>query len=380
MRHLHFTQSLEPLQGGGLGTSTVALHGRFLAAGVQSLLCSTYGETPQMPSERIFEFRRTKPDFLYYSPALQSRVRNLAADADILHGHGLYVGTNYLFGRAARQQGKPLVYHVHGFFEPWILNRSRWKKKLSHWLFEDANFRHARLWRALTPREADQIRACGITAPIVVAPNGLTIEEYPAPEKKDTPIETPLIPGLAKSGRRALFLGRIHPKKGLDLLLSSWATLNGAGNGWELVIAGPDENGYLNEIKATARGLNLVDKIRFTGPVTGRAKIALLHSADLFVLPSYSEGFSMSLLEAMACKVPVMATQACNFPEVTARQAGWECRCSRDSVSETLNNALREDDLARQQRGSNGYRLVTERYSWSAIVSTILEACNSVCH
>jgi glycosyltransferase involved in cell wall biosynthesis len=379
MRHLHFTQSLEPLQGGGLGTSTVALHGRFLAAGVESVLCSTYGKTPQMPSERFLEFRRCKPDFLYYSPELKKHARKLAADTNILHGHGLYVGTNYLFGKEARRQGKPLVYHVHGFFEPWILNRSRWKKKLAHWLFENANFRHVRLWRALTSREADQIRAYGITTPIVVAPNGLAIEEFPAPEKKDAPIETPLIPGLAKTGRRALFLGRIHPKKGLDLLLSSWAALNGSGKGWELVIAGPDENGYLNEIQGAARGLNLLDKIRFTGPVTGRAKIALLHSADLFVLPSYSEGFSMSLLEAMACKVPVVATQACNFPDVTDRQAGWECQCSKESVGETLNTALREDDLARQQRGWNGYKLVAERYAWPAIVSTILEACNAYC-
>jgi glycosyltransferase involved in cell wall biosynthesis len=379
MRHLHFTQSLEPLQGGGLGTSTVALHGRFLAAGVESLLCSTYRDTPQMSSAGILEFRRRKPDFLYYSPELENRGRELAAGADILHGHGLYVGTNYLFGREARRQGKPLVYHVHGFFEPWIFNRSRWKKKLAHWLFENANFRHARLWRALTPGEADQIRACGITAPIVVAPNGLTLEEYPAPETKDAPIRTPCIPGLAKTGRRALFLGRIHPKKGLDLLLSSWAALNGSRNGWELIIAGPNENGYLNEIKEKARGLNLLNKIRFTGPVTGQAKIALLHSADLFVLPSYSEGFSMSLLEAMACKVPVVATQACNFPDVTDRQAGWECECTRESVSETLNIALREDDLARQQRGWNGYKLVAERYAWPAIVSAIVEACNACC-
>jgi glycosyltransferase involved in cell wall biosynthesis len=380
MRHLHFTQSLEPLQGGGLGTSTVALHNRFLAAGVESQLCSTYGKMPQTSTPKIAEYRRKLPEILYYSPELKNRVREIVAARDILHGHGLYVGTNYLFGREARRQHKALVYHVHGFFEPWILNRSRWKKKLAHWLFEEANFRHVKLWRALTAKEADQIRASGITAPIVVAPNGLTLEDYPAPETKDEAVETPLVPRLAKTARRALFLGRIHPKKGLDLLLSSWAALNGASNGWELVIAGPDENGYLNKIKDTARILNLVDKIRFTGPVTGRAKTALLHSADLFVLPSYSEGFSMSLLEAMACKVPVVATQSCNFPDVTARQAGWECKCTKESVRGTLNEALREDDLARQQRGWNGYRLVKERYAWPAIVSTILQACDANCH
>lgn len=141
-RHLHFTQSLEPLFGGGLGTSTIALHRQLSALGVESTVCSTCGDHPQLSEERVREFRRTKPDFLFYSPELKRRSRELVAETDIVHGHGLYVGTNFLLGGAARHQGKPLVYHTHGFFEPWILNRSRWKKKLAHWLFEDANFRH----------------------------------------------------------------------------------------------------------------------------------------------------------------------------------------------------------------------------------------------
>jgi glycosyltransferase involved in cell wall biosynthesis len=155
--------------------------------------------------------------------------------------------------------------------------------------------------------------------------------------------------------------------------------LNGFRNNWELVIAGPDENGYLNKIKTEARSLNLLEQIRFTGPVTGREKNALLHSADLFVLPSYSEGFSMSLLEAMACKIPVVATRMCNFPDVTMRQAGWECECTKESVHETLQEALQEDDLSRKQRGWNGHRLVKERYAWPGIVSTILQACDAHC-
>ena len=138
MRHLHFTQSLEPLQGGGLGSSTLALHRQFLANGVESMVCSTYGKAPQRLADGILEFRRIKPGFLYYSPELGRRARELVVGADILHGHGLYVGTNYVFGKEARRQGKPLVYHIHGFFEPWILSRSRWKKRLAHWLFEDA--------------------------------------------------------------------------------------------------------------------------------------------------------------------------------------------------------------------------------------------------
>ena len=166
LRHLHFTQSLEPLQGGGLGVSAVALHQNFLAAGLDSTLCATHGATPQFNGGRIFEFARMKPGAIYYAPELKRRARQLAADADVVHGHGLYVGTNFILGDEARRQGKSLVYHVHGFFEPWILNRSRWKKQLAHWLFEDANFRQVKLWRALTSKEASQIRAYGIQAPV----------------------------------------------------------------------------------------------------------------------------------------------------------------------------------------------------------------------
>jgi len=156
-----------------MGLSTVALHRQLLASGVESTLCSTYSDAPQAPAERVLEFRRIKPDFLYFAPELQTKAKELVAATDVIHGHGLYVGTNFAFGLQARLQSKPLVYHTHGFFEPWILKRSRWKKRLVHSIFEDANFRHARLWRALTTKEADQIRAQGIKAPIVVIPVGL---------------------------------------------------------------------------------------------------------------------------------------------------------------------------------------------------------------
>src|SRR5580658_9693601 len=129
MKHLHFTQSLEPLQGGGLGASATALHRQMLDLGVDSILCATCGDTPQKTETATFEFRRLKPGFLYYSPAMHRQARQMARQADVLHGHGLYVGTNYIFGCQARRMGKPLVYHVHGMFEPYILRRSRWKKR-----------------------------------------------------------------------------------------------------------------------------------------------------------------------------------------------------------------------------------------------------------
>src|SRR5262249_26224498 len=156
--------------------------------GLDSFLCSTFGASCQYPEEKVFEFRRFGPDKLFYAPALGQRVKELVSAAEVVHGHGMYVGTNWLLGREARRQYRCLVYHVHGMFEPYILARSRWKKRLVHWLFENANFRSVRLWRALTEKEADQIRQCGIQAPIVVVPNGVNLADYPAPNDRETPI------------------------------------------------------------------------------------------------------------------------------------------------------------------------------------------------
>jgi glycosyltransferase involved in cell wall biosynthesis len=379
LRHLHFTQSLEPLQGGGLGTSVVSLHEQMNRSGFSSVLCSTYADRPRYPIERIREFRRIKPGFLYYSPAMQRHAPRLVRDSDVVHGHGLYVGTNLVFGGEARRQRKPLAYHVHGMFEPYILNRSRWKKRLVHLLFENANVRAVRFWRALTAKEADQIRASGARQPIAVIPNGLDPAGFARPADPGAPIDTALVNALSKDSRRALFLGRIHPKKGLQLLLPAWANLGDRGADWQLVIAGPDEAGYLSEIRALARSLGLGDRVIFTGLVSGEVKTRLLYSADLFILPSYSEGFPMSVLEAWACGLSVLATRECNVGDISTAQAGWECDATLDSVEQGLRVALGASETERRERGGNGRRLLEVRYSWPSIARELDQVCLRYC-
>jgi glycosyltransferase involved in cell wall biosynthesis len=373
------TQSLEPLQGGGLGVSTVALHRQFLAMGVESTLCSTHGGTPQKPAERTHEFQRAKPDFFYYAPELRHRAKQLVNEADVVHGHGFYVGTNWLLGREARKQKKPLVYHVHGFFEPWILNRSRWKKRLVHWLFEDSNFRQVRLWRALTTKEADQIRKQGLTAPIVVVPVGVDPNAYTVPYQEGEVIKTPLVGNLEKSKPRLLFVSRLHPKKGLDLLLPAWAALGSLTQQWELVIAGPDEGGHAAVVDSAIQSLGLKDSVRRVGKVSHETKVKLLKSADLFVLPSHSEGFTSAILEAMAAGLPVVATNTCNFTELFQAGGGWECLPTRDSVQASLREAIGASAQERRQRGEAGRRLLERDYTWPRIAERLLDACASHC-
>jgi glycosyltransferase involved in cell wall biosynthesis len=376
---LHFTQSLEPLQGGGLGTSVVSLHEQMGRAGFTSVLCSTYAERAQYPIEGIREFRRIRPGFFYYSPELKRHAPELVRQSDVVHGHGLYVGTNLILGGEARRRRKPLVYHVHGMFEPYILGRSRWKKRLVHLLFEDANVRAVRFWRALTPKEADQIRATGARQPIVVLPNGLDPASFEKPADGVTPIDTMFVKALSKDSRRALFLGRVHPKKGLRLLLPVWAKLAALRADWQLVVAGPDEGGHLAQMRALASSLGLGERVVFTGLITGREKTRLLYSADLFILPSYSEGFPMSVLEAWACGLSVVATRECNVGDISAAKAGWECDATPESLETSLRVALGVSDAERSERGANGRRLIEIRYSWPSIARELDQACLRYC-
>jgi glycosyltransferase involved in cell wall biosynthesis len=368
-RHVHFVQSLEPLQGGGLGAAARQLHEAMLGSGVPSQLFATRaaGFSEDWPQAR--QFARKGPSKAYYSPELADAAKRvLGGDACFVHGHGLYVYPNFVFGRLARRYRHALIYHVHGFFEPWILGRSRAKKRIAHWLFEDANFKQVRLWRALTSKEADQI-ACviGTASRVVVAPNGL-----------DTRPVLPAKFGRLNGRKRALFLGRLHPKKGLDLLVRAGVSCGSAKDDWELVIAGPDEGGHESEVRRWVKEAGMQDQVVFTGPVAGAAKYELLASADLFVLTSYSEGFPMAPLEAMATGLPVLLTAECNLPEVERASAGWVCAAQAEAVAATLAVAIEADDAELQQRGQAGRRLVEESFNWEKTVATLREACQQI--
>ena len=146
-----------------------------------------------------------------------------------------------------------------------------------------------------------------------------------------------------------------------------------------LPFAGPDEAGYLSEIRALARSLGLGDRVIFTGLVTGEVKTRLLYSADLFILPSFSEGFPMSVLEAWACGLPVLATRECNVGDISTAQAGWECDATLDSVEQGLRVALGASEAERRERGANGRRLLEVRYSWPSIARELDQVCLRYC-
>jgi glycosyltransferase involved in cell wall biosynthesis len=296
---------------------------------------------------------------MFFAPALWTHAPALTAAADFVHLQGFYAATNWAVGRAARKAGASIVCHPHGMFEPYVLARSRNKKKMACWLFEDANMKAATLWRALTEIEAEQVRSLVPGARITVIPNG---------------VEIPVGVSGHHNTRRIGYLGRIHEKKGLTLLLEAWSHLAGQFPEWELVIAGPGSGEYVEAIRREAQKL---PRVAIRGALTGGAKDEFLASLNLFVLPSLSEGFPMAVLEAMATGVPVVVTRTSNAPAVDAHGAGWTCAPDAEDIRAAIAGALDAGVSELAQRGANARALTQREYTWQRVTAALLEACEA---
>jgi glycosyltransferase involved in cell wall biosynthesis len=304
---------------------------------------------------RLFEMRG--PAALGYAPGLAAAVE--AGGHDVLHQHGLWQHPSIVSERWARRTGRPVVVSPHGMLDPWALRNAGWKKKVAGLLYEDRNLGSAACLHALNEAEAEAIATHCRPASLAVVPNGIV----PCPPEWAA---RPLAGGGQKT---LLFLGRIHPKKGLSELLDAWAALADARRAsvadWRLVIAGWDDGGHLAGLEQQVAARGLAGRVRFAGPLFGDVKRAALAGADAFVLPSRSEGLPMSVLEAWAAGLPVLMTAECNLPEGFAAGAAVELPLEAAAMADVLERALGDPGLARF--GEAGRALVDARFRWSRV-------------
>ena len=299
-----------------------------------------------------------------YSPGLFQFVANRLDNAQIAHSHGLWMYLNWATFRAARAQKKPFIVSPHGMLEPWALARSTAKKRFLRALFQDQVLRRAACLHALCEAEAQSIRALGFQTPVAIVPNGVNLRDFASlPPREEFHLQWP----QTKGRHIILFLARLHPKKGALPLLESWKNLASDFPEWHLVLAGPDENGYRRELEIAVEQFDLTSQVTFTGMLEGKAKMAALAAAEVFVLPSFSEGFSVALLEAMASKIPLLLTPQCNFPEAVHAGAAFETSPNSVDIEEKLKALLQLSSNERQKMGNCGYELVCERYTWDEI-------------
>jgi len=225
--------------------------------------------------------------------------------------------------------------------EPWALNYKRWKKRLVWHLYQYRDLKEATAFHATAEAEAMSIRRLGFQQPIAVIPNGVELPEL----VEHKPIEA------ASQARTALFLSRIHPKKGLPMLLEAWAALK-PGN-WRLVIAGHDEAGHTVKLKSQV--------------LEGTAKDNAFRNADLFVLPSHSENFGIVVAEALSYGLPVLTTTGCPWRELKEKDCGWWVQPTREGILAGLQDALSQPRQVLVEKGHRGRKVVENRYQWPAI-------------
>lgn len=292
---------------------------------------------------------------------LKAAWERLLRNSEGVHIHGLWETSTRVAAQMARRLGKPYVVSAHGMLEPWALRNKGFKKRVYAALIERANLQGASCLHALTEAEAQDYRRFGATGPVAVIPNGVTAPESATPEAFFRAFPQ-------TRGRRLLmFLGRLHFKKGLDLLVPAWAALARRSPDALLVIAGPDSENTQAATQKLVNEHNLADRVLFTGMLHGDMKWSALAAAECFLLPSYSEGLSMATLEAMSLGVPVIITTSCHLPEVRRTGAGWEIEAALADLMAAMEDLLNATPERNAERGSQGKRLVRERFSWEHV-------------
>lgn len=365
---------------------------------------STVDQADWLPVAARFA-NRVGPKQIGYSPALARMLD--AYSPDVLHSHGLWLGTSALARSWGKKTGRPVIVHPHGMLDPWAVKNSAWKKRLAGWLFENSNLRRAACIRALCESEAQSIRQFGLTNPIAIIPNGIDLPFASACDldrAMGLGVQGSLegSSGVPQAGsnavpgtRNLLYLGRIHPKKGLVNLLRAWGELEARSRrsspqrhvgteSWTLSIAGWDEGGHEKQLKQLATDLEIRwcdvrdggvrpqgATVMFLGPQFKDAKSRCYQNCDAFVLPSFSEGLPMVVLEAWAYGKPVLMTPQCNLPEGFQSESAIRIETTVESIVEGLccmRATTRED---RERIGMRGKELVRQKFTWSEVAKQV---------
>ena len=287
---------------------------------------------------------------------------------DLIHAHGLWHYSEYVAFRQARRSGTPFVVSPQGSLAPLALANDRLLKIVYTRALQRRILKKSSLLHALTGQEADEARRYGISTETVVIPLGIELET----DLTSTPAE-----GRSNGRRndpfRILLLGRVVPNKGLEPLIEALAELRRRRYHVHLEVAGPYEKDYYDVLFGLASKYEVTDSIEFTGLVTGARKSEAFSAADVFVLPSYTEGFSIAVLEAMACRLPVILTPQCNFSEAAESGAGFEVEPEPGQLATAIEHLVKEPSEAARM-GRQARALVEREYTWDTIAPRMITA------
>ncbi len=316
------------------------------------------GVTIVTPTPSRLEPGRLAPGLRLEGP--ETRIEDAVASAEVVHLHGLWQAQTRRGARAARSRRVPYLVAVHGMADPWALGQKGWKKRIYLSLVEGTNLRRASCLHALSRPEIGHLRALAPWAPIGFVPNGVDLAPFEnLPPRSALEAEYPELRGKFV----LLFFARLHAKKGLELLAEALRLVAPARPDLHLLVAGNDDGAW-TPFLSRVEDCGLRERITYLGHVSGEDARRAWGASDAFVLPSHSEGFSMAILEALACRLPCLITTSCYFPEVVAAEGAIVVEPTAEGVTRGLRELLERGPGERARLGRNGRSLVEREYSW----------------
>ena len=349
-RYLHLCNGLDRVRDGGMVPSILGMTGA---------LCRLQGEvTILTPTPSRLDEAHFVPGLTIKGP--ETSLEETIRAAEVVHMHGLWQIQTRRGARAARAAGVPYLIAAHGMADPWALRHKQWKKRIYLALVERKNLRRASCLHALSRPEINHFRSIAPWNPICFVPNGVDLAPFDdLPARSVLEAEHPEIKGKFV----LLFFGRAHVKKGLNLLAEALGRIAPCHPELHLLVAGNDDGAW-PPFRDRMAALELTSRMTYLGHVAGERARQVLGAADAFVLPSLSEGFSIAVLEALACRLPCLITTACNFPELAAAGGCIEVSPEVDAVSQGLRDLLERTPAERASIGQIGRRLVEQQYTW----------------
>jgi len=323
---------------------------------------------------KIFEF--LGPSGWQFSRPMSLALKNKLKDFDLVYLSAIWNYPTAIAAHYCRKYKKPYVVSTRGALYPFAVKSKAWKKWLYYKLVSQRDLKNA---SAVHYTTADEMEKChsflGLKNKAFVAPNVIDFSDYLNLPPKNQFRDSYKIPGDKKI---VLFLGRIHFIKGLDTLIPAFARVADKNPQAVLVLAGGDEDGYRKTVEDLVKKHDLENRVIFTGMITGKEKTSALQDADVFVLPSYSESFGMSAVEAMYFSLPVVITENAGIASDIARAgAGIVIKKEETPLENAISKILNNPDLAGKM-GKQGRKLVETEFSGLAVADKFIRVYNEI--
>lgn len=350
MKIIHYIQSID--KSGGGTTEYIRLLSMALKNDVSLSIATSISENPITIEGVPVKFFNNSV-FRWFFLMNEFRTYLEMEKPDIIHINGIWNPLNWGFQKVAQELKIKVLISPHGMLESWILQHNPLKKKVALSLFQHNAIKKADHIHATAQMEKDSIRKLGFNNSITIIPNGIDLSEI-------TKVKT------FYGSKKMVFLSRIHPKKGIELLLEAWRTSD--TQGWILEIAGNGDENYIKSLAVLAKDLTNVD---FVGAKYGESKWDFIRTADIMILPTYSENFGIVIAEALAVGVPVITTKGTPWEDLEKYNCGWWIDLSVTNLQSTLLKVFNTSIYSLEKMGINGQNLVKDKYDINQVAKNI---------